>query len=177
MQYVARKRQRLRAFDYAGGGWFFVTFCTRDRASILGRVIDGDMHRSAAGEIVERVLAETPQRVAGLLMGNWIVMPNHVHVLAWLPEGVSLPHVIGAIKSITAREINAVLERPGRPVWQKSFHDRVVRDEREYENIYHYIAENPQHWNDDAYNPDAAIREAEVPAWERHPRPTDEGRL
>jgi REP element-mobilizing transposase RayT len=153
MEFIDRKRQRLRCFDYSSGGWYFVTFCTKDRVQILGRIVDGAMELSREGAAVERVLERAEEVVPGLMMGAHVVMPNHVHLLAWLPPGVSLSRAIGSIKSIAAREIAESVGGPCLRVWQKSFHDRIVRDEREYEEIYHYIVTNPERWQDDPLNP------------------------
>ena len=41
----------------------------------------------------------------------------------------------------------------GTPVWQRNYIERIIRDERELQNVRRYIAENPTHWDDDTENP------------------------
>jgi putative transposase len=57
-----------------------------------------------------------------------------------------LPGVVGAFKSGASRRI-------GRPIWQRSFHDRVIRDEAELEALRRYIRDNPVKWAVDRENP------------------------
>jgi hypothetical protein len=39
----------------------------------------------------------------------------------------------------------------GSPIWQKSYNDRIIRDEAEYQRIWQYIDENPLKWSEDEY--------------------------
>ena len=54
--------------------------------------------------------------------------------------------VIGALKSLSAIGINRLLDRSGTPVWQRSYHDRIVRNDAEWERLVQYIDENPARW-------------------------------
>lgn len=45
----------------------------------------------------------------------------------------------------------AVTKQIGFALWQKSFHDHIIRDEREYEKIYAYIETNPLKWREDCF--------------------------
>jgi putative transposase len=81
-------------------------------------------------------------------------MPNHVHAIVTLrPEGeaclapTSLAAFIGGFKA-------AVSRRLGRRTWQRSFYDRVMLDQREFEALDEYIAGNPARWAEDLENPD-----------------------
>ncbi|MBQ2709742.1 MAG: hypothetical protein IJF67_15830, partial [Clostridia bacterium] len=59
---------------------------------------------------------------------------------------VSVQTVIGHMKRVVSKEI-------GTSVWQRSFHDHIIRNRRDYEMIAKYIAENPIHWEDDCFFP------------------------
>lgn len=52
--------------------------------------------------------------------------------------------VINQMKGYTTKQI-------GFPIWQKSFHDRIIRDVAEYRRAWQYIDENPARWDEDAY--------------------------
>jgi putative transposase len=73
---------------------------------------------------------------------GWVIMPNHIHVLAKMVPGHTLPAVVQAWKSFTAKEANRALGRTG-PFWHRDFYDRFVRDERHLGNALRYIHENP----------------------------------
>jgi putative transposase len=75
------------------------------------------------------------------LLHAFVVMPNHVHLLA--TANVPLAQLTRSLKGITARRANAMLGLTGRPFWQEESYDRVVRQEREFETIRSYIEENP----------------------------------
>lgn len=67
----------------------------------------------------------------------------------------SLGAVIGGFKSGVTCKINryrAERNLPPVKVWQRSFHDRIIRDEKELIAIRKYIIENPLHWDTDKYH-------------------------
>jgi hypothetical protein len=68
-----------------------------------------------------------------------------------------LPTIVGAFKSAATREINRQRLTPGARVWQRGYHERVVRSERELEAIREYILNNPAAWDDDPANPTATV--------------------
>jgi len=74
-------------------------------------------------------------------LSAWVVMPNHVHVL--IRPLVPLGKALMNIKSASAREANAVLERTGKPFWQDESYDHFVRNDRERAAIIRYIHFNP----------------------------------
>jgi hypothetical protein len=57
-----------------------------------------------------------------------------------------LPAIIGGFKSAVTNRINELRGTPGAAVWQRSFHDRVVRDETELNAYRRYIDANPRRW-------------------------------
>lgn len=71
----------------------------------------------------------------------FVVMPNHVHLLMKHKEGYSLTEIMRSIKSYTAKEINKNEKRSG-PVWQSESYDRIIRDEKHFENVVRYIIAN-----------------------------------
>lgn len=72
----------------------------------------------------------------------WVIMPNHVHVLAEQIAAYSLSGVVHSWKSFTANEINK-LRRSNSPVWAPDYHDRFVRNAEHYEHAVSYIEFNP----------------------------------
>jgi len=72
----------------------------------------------------------------------WVVMPDHAHLLLQLGEFGSLPHVVNRLKGTSARAANLTLGRVG-PVWQRAFHDHMLREEEDLETVGRYIVANP----------------------------------
>jgi REP element-mobilizing transposase RayT len=71
----------------------------------------------------------------------FVVMPNHVHLL--VTPLVAVSKVMQSLKRFTAREGNRILGLTGQPFWQDESFDRLVRNETEFERIWHYIEMNP----------------------------------
>jgi len=72
----------------------------------------------------------------------FVVMPNHIHLLLTVPEGLTLERVMQFIKGGVSHEAGKLLGTTG-PMWQKSFVDRRVRDIREFDGFQRYIEQNP----------------------------------
>jgi REP element-mobilizing transposase RayT len=69
-------------------------------------------------------------------------MPDHLHWLFQLVDSRSLSTSVNAVKSFSARRINALTGSAGR-VWQKGFHDHGIRRDEDLETIARYIVANP----------------------------------
>ncbi len=100
-------------------------------------------------------------RYPDITLDEFVLMPNHLHAIVLidfvgLVEGApttNLGHLIRAFKSVSAITVNRFLDRSGRPLWQRNYYDRVIRNTDEIENIQQYIRGNRFHWDEDRYNP------------------------
>lgn len=72
----------------------------------------------------------------------YVIMPNHVHILAEPIAPHSLSEIIKCWKSVTAREISRISGHPGH-IWMKEYWDRFIRDDEHFRNALNYILENP----------------------------------
>lgn len=147
----ARKSTRLREFDYANAGAYFVTVCLAPRLPLLGRVSDASLVLSPFGEIVAEGLTGVPTHHPGVDLDEWIVMPDHVHAVIVLRESRArqaspLRVVVGSFKSRVARQVNMCRGTPGETFWQRGFYDHVVRDEDDLHRCREYIRTNPIRW-------------------------------
>ena len=140
-----RKRNRLEGYDYSQNGAYFITVCTRDKAPLLGRVIACSAQNTAyvsltpLGLATERVLTRLSD------VEKYVIMPNHVHMLLLLEEEKhAVPRIMRYWKSMITREI-------GKSIWQRSYYDHIIRDQREYDLIWEYIETNPLRWALDRY--------------------------
>ena len=141
-----RKRNRLRSYDYASNNMYFITICTLDKACIL--CDPQDFLLTETGQTVMEAVESIPRLYEGISLMHYVIMPNHVHMLLLLNRSnTSVSTVVNQMK----RHISL---QTGRPVWQKSFFDHIVRNEADYLRIWEYIGENPKKWSIDRYNPD-----------------------
>ncbi len=72
----------------------------------------------------------------------YVIMPNHVHILFKLLADASLSSIIKNLKSYSAKYANRDLNRTGN-FWAREYHDRYIRNLQHYENVRHYILNNP----------------------------------
>lgn len=65
----------------------------------------------------------------------------------------SIGSIVAGFKSAATKRINALRDNPGCPVWQRNYHEHVIRNEDDLANIRQYIADNPLKWDLDENNP------------------------
>ena len=73
--------QSIRAawWDYHFNAAYFVTICTKDRICYFGNIMDGKMQLSEIGEIAYKYWLEIPEHFPFVVLGSFVVMPDHVH--------------------------------------------------------------------------------------------------
>ncbi len=74
-----RKANRLRDYDYAQDGAYFLTICIQNRLKLLGDVDDQIMTCSKAGHMVSEYWLKLPEKFEDIQLDFWVVMPNHFH--------------------------------------------------------------------------------------------------
>ena len=156
---LRRKRLRAQGYDYSTHGAYVVTICVDRMEHRFGAVHDGRMLRNAAGDLVERIWTRIPDRFPAVALDAWVVMPNHIHGIIWIRQGTdnsspTLSRIIQAFKSESTVEYGRGV-RAGqflpyrRGLWQRGFHDKIVRDDRMLEIERRYIEGNPGQWERD----------------------------
>ncbi len=71
------------------------------------------------------------------------------------PVPGSVGIIVGSFKSAASRRINLLRDTPGAPVWQRNYHEHIIRSEKTYNFIRQYVLDNPSLWEEDRlYNPD-----------------------
>jgi REP element-mobilizing transposase RayT len=93
-----------------------------------------------ADMVVEAIQYDAATR-AHYLLHAFVVMPNHVHLLA--TPASPLPKLTKSLKGITSKRANTILATTGSSFWQEESYDHLARNEREFDNIQRYIEQNP----------------------------------
>lgn len=153
----SRKKNRLGKRLY-NSWWFFVTICTQEKICYFGdKDVGADTIRlNIYGKIVEKNLWNISSIYTNISLGDYVIMPNHIHIILFIDNEVneaidnrpygSLSQIIKWLKQITTKQLHeAWLPSFKR---QKSFYDHVVRNEADLKRIQEYIELNP-------YNRDA----------------------
>ena len=156
---------RLREYDYAQAGAYFITIVSHARAMLFGEIAGGETRLNEFGKIVERAWADLPEHYLNVQCDAFVVMPNHIHGIIVLGEPIvgaglkpaptrhALPEVVRALKTFSARRINEMRHLPGAPVWQRNYYEHVVRNDGELLRVREYIFNNPLEWTNDRENP------------------------
>ena len=162
VEHRERKNMRLREYDYAQEGPYFITVCTDKKKSILAVFEPGEEGRqpkikpTELGSMTESVLQELTHRY-GFDLYAYVVMPNHVHLLISPGKsGMTVGKFIGAWKSVVSNRWQKVCTSRGvvmGKLWQRNYYDHVIRKETDFLEKWKYIEENPVKWQMDELFP------------------------
>lgn len=153
---LVRKKNRLKNYNYSRNGVYFITFCVKDRHELLGSIDVGaaigrpsETRLSEYGVIVDTAIQKIDEKYESVKVDQYIVMPNHIHMILITDGGramraPTISTVINQLKGYVSKQI-------GFSMWQKSFHDHIIRDEKDYHDHCRYIDENPAKWEEDDY--------------------------
>jgi len=176
-----RRSVRFQGYDYTQNGAYFVTMCIHNRECLFGEIRDdGIMRLNECGEIVQDEWLRTEIIRREVELDVFLVMPNHFHAIVVIMGDVgtdkqdrahsraplqtpssatlyrppkSLGSLIAGFKAAVTKGINVLRDTPGAPVWQRSYFDRIIRDEKSLNLARQYIENNPAKWADDRENP------------------------
>jgi putative transposase len=65
----------------------------------------------------------------------------------------SLSSLIVGFKSAATKQINCRRHARGTPVWQRNYHDQIIRDDTALHHLRHYVHQNPRTWQTDQLHP------------------------
>jgi REP element-mobilizing transposase RayT len=151
--YSRKNTLRLPGYDYSLEGAYFVTICTYQRNHLFGEIALDKMILNPLGWIAKREWERTHELRPEVQLGPFVVMPNHFHALILLEpkaQDRSTTHK-GTLSKLMNGYKGAVSRQAGVSVWQRGFHDHVIRNDQDYEAVYEYIETNPQRWDKDAF--------------------------
>jgi len=182
-----RQSIRLKDYDYSKSGLYFVTICTENRECLLGNIV-GANHDSPVpkmilndiGKIVNDVLLTIPKRFDNVELDEFVIMPNHMHLILIIRAPVRvihesphrrftqrgdkrqlLPQCIGYLKMNSSKKINqyvrahhdAPQQAPqSQKIFQRNYYEHIIRTENDLNKIREYIINNPLMWDRDRNN-------------------------
>ena len=142
-----RKSLGLKDYAYTEQGMYFITICVKDRLQLLGKIIDNNsIFLTREGEIVEQNLKQIEQTFENTTIDEYVIMPNHIHMIITIneEEAISISRIIKQYKMYVSKKL-------GYSIWQKSYYDHIIRNEKEYYKIKQYIQNNIINWKMDKY--------------------------
>ena len=147
MDFPKRKSPRIPEYDYSEANFYFITICTDGKKCIFFFFVNLNWLGRIAEENLIKISAINPS----IRLDHYVVMPNHIHAILDVgPDNQkNLSNVIGQYKmSVTKLARKKVA---GFRVWQRSYHDHVIRNQVGYEKIWAYIENNPLKWEADCF--------------------------
>ncbi|MFA7301143.1 MAG: transposase [Candidatus Shapirobacteria bacterium] len=88
---------RKIGWNYSNNGTYFITICSYCKNKLFGKIVEGEMVLNECGDIANNQILKTIEIRKNILISDWVVMPNHVHILLSLrdrvvetPRGASL---------------------------------------------------------------------------------------
>ncbi len=170
-----RKPTRLKDYDYSQNGAYFITICVKDRKQLLSTIVGDDAlivpntnspHHytiradahirpqnklSEIGLLCDKYINNINIKYDDITVDKYVIMPNHIHLIISIHGTMrassptrGVVDVIRSLKTMVTREI-------GYPIWQRSYHDHIIRGENDYQKIWEYIDTNVVKWKDDCF--------------------------
>lgn len=159
MQHRPRRSWRLAGYDYTCAGTYFITVCLQRRAPIFGRISDGELQHTPAGQMVAHWWREVACAFPSVALGTYVVMPDHLHAIITLGAGVpadnanppSLSKIMQWFKTMTTNMYIRGVRQEGWPtferrLWERSYYDHIIRNDAAHRRIRRYIKHNPAQW-------------------------------
>lgn len=83
-----RRSIRLKGYDYSSEGAYYVTIVAQGRECLFGEIVDGEMILNDAGQMIVKWWNELPNKFPNIVLGEFVVMPNHFHGIIFIMETV-----------------------------------------------------------------------------------------
>ena len=169
-----RRSVRLPTYDYSQAGAYFVTICTQDR--------DLFFDRPSIRSMAEACWLAIPKHFPRVRLDEWVVMPNHLHGIVGIEEGVrggvqlnaptegqisprdgtnpfsvisSRRGTLGVIVRTYKAAVTTSCRMAGydKFAWQRNYYEHIIRSEADLDRVRNYIRDNPLNWETDENNP------------------------
>jgi len=172
------KSPRLSNWNYSTPGIYFVTICTLNHNNFFGKIGNDKIILSYCGQIAQQCLLDIPKHFLQIDLDNFVIMPNHLHILFRIKTPISksvetrdraslqkgyqsfhfhrlaiksnqiLPKIINQYKSSVKRICN---QQHLFFSWQSRFHDEIIKTRSQFLITRRYIQNNIVNWEKDKF--------------------------
>ena len=157
MELPKRKPTRLKGYDYSTSGAYFITICVKDRKQLLAKIVGDAVHivpqknLSQIGIICDKHINNINIKYENVTVDKYVIMPNHIHLIIFLHGTMRASSPTNNIETIIRSFKTMVTKEIGCSIWQRSYHDHIIRGEKDYQKIWEYIDTNPLKWESDCF--------------------------
>jgi len=168
-----RELNRLKYYDYAQTGVYFVTICVNGKDEVFGQIKNNQMYLNDCGNAVKKCWMQIPDHFPHTKLDEYIIMPNHVHGIVVIENNFQANNNVRnkffcslQWQTKLSRSLSSIIRGFKIGVtkwarqngldnfkWQKSFYDHIVRNEKSLHEIHDYIRTNPLKWELDKNEP------------------------
>ena len=153
MDLPQRKINRLKEYDYNQTGAYFITICTQNREKVFWSNCRGELCSPAniplsnLGITVENEIKKLDIIYDAICVDKYVIMPDHIHFLITINSTADgrtqfAPTIARMVKQFKG----SITKQIGRPIWQKSYYDHIIRNQHDYNEVWQYIENNPLKW-------------------------------
>ncbi len=173
-----RQSRRLKGYDYASAGLYFITLNTENSERLFGEIKNGVMLLNEAGSIAQKCWLEIPEHFPHIALHDFVIMPDHIHgVIEILYNPNLIDHSVGANNyspRLNQTDMNqqSNFRSPSKTigsiirgfkigvtkwmrqhtfvykVWQRDYYERIIHDTEALHRICQYIRDNPKNWKE-----------------------------
>lgn len=141
----------MNDYNYSSNGAYFITICTKNKENLLWKNVGANCVRpldqlplSKIGIVIENEIYKLNTVYENIKVDKYQIMPNHIHLIIFIYEdsngrtqfAPTISRIIKQFKGSITKQIEF-------SIWQKSFYDRIIRNEKEYQEVWNYIHNNP----------------------------------
>jgi putative transposase len=150
-KYPQRKKNRKTGFRYDSPGYYMVTMNVRQWRRILSHVVCNEVRLTSVGRMCEHWWRCIPKKYPGVILHEFVFMPDHMHGLLQHDGSVSLFDIMQWYKSITTNRYRKGVNLRGwmdlnGKFWHRAYWDNIIKDDSHLRNVRAYIRANPQRW-------------------------------
>ncbi len=132
-----------------------------------GGSISARTPNTISARTIDEIFVKTLNKYKNVYCPKYVIMPNHFHAIividradidarADIESAPTLSQIIQTFKRWSTIEYTKLVKRGVLPpfnkyIWQRSYHDHIIRNETEYQKIWEYVDTNPQKWEEDCY--------------------------
>lgn len=99
---------------------------------------------SKIGIVIENEIYKLNTVYENIKVDKYQIMPNHIHLIIFIYEDSNgRTQFAPTISRIIKQFKGSITKQIGFSIWQKSFYDRIIRNEKEYQSVWNYIHNNP----------------------------------
>lgn len=151
MDLPKRKNIRLHNYNYSYNGAYFITICTKNKENLLWKNVGANCVRpldqlplSKIGIVIENEIYKLNTVYENIKVDKYQIMLNHIHLIIFIYEDSNgRTQFAPTISRIIKQFKGSITKQIGFSIWQKSFYDRIIRNEKEYQSVWNYIHNNP----------------------------------